>query len=160
MMSIFFILAKYLIFFTPFILLYYLYKNKKQEQFKKSLFTNIKKMILVSFSAVLSWVMGSMVIKNILKIERPTTVGEFITPIDPYSFPSGHTTFIVALGVALYAYDKKLGIFTIILGVLVGVSRVLTGVHFYIDILGGLAIGMIFGFLFINIFIRLTKNLI
>lgn len=149
--------AQYLIFLTPFILLYYIYKNRNKHQFKSNFFLDFKKMILVGFAGIFSWAISSLFIKNIFKFDRPITSGDIITPIDQYSFPSGHTTFIVALGTALYTYDKKLGIFTILLGTLIGISRVLTGVHYYIDIIGGVFFGIVFGLIFINIIKRIIK---
>ncbi len=53
------------------------------------------------------------------------------------SFPSGHATFYMALALAVYQYHKKAGMFFIFLSTLLAVARIITGVHYPIDILGG-----------------------
>ena len=64
-----------------------------------------------------------------------------------YSFPSGHTIFIFALGAGLYGVHKKLacGIFAV--GLLIGAARVAAGVHYPSDILGGIVLGLGVGYL-------------
>lgn len=58
------------------------------------------------------------------------------------SFPSGHTAFLAALGIAIAFSEKPLGILILILGVLVGISRVAVGVHYPSDILAGFILGI------------------
>lgn len=62
---------------------------------------------------------------------------------NPYdSFPSGHMTGLFAFSAILYAHNRKWGIAYFILSALVGLSRVYTGVHWPLDILGGILIGL------------------
>ncbi len=58
------------------------------------------------------------------------------------SFPSGHATFLTALGMAIFFTEKLPGVLILILGILVGIGRVVAGVHYPIDILGGFLIGV------------------
>ncbi len=53
------------------------------------------------------------------------------------SFPSGHAAFYMAVALAVYRYHKKAGIFFIVLAALLSVARIITGVHFPVDIIGG-----------------------
>mgnify|MGYP001580649535 FL=1 len=57
------------------------------------------------------------------------------------SFPSGHATFFAALALAVYSYHKKLGILYIIGALLIGLGRIIAGIHFPIDILAGYILG-------------------
>lgn len=59
------------------------------------------------------------------------------------SFPSGHATFLAALGTAVFFTEKLPGVLISILSILVGVGRVMTGVHYPVDILGGFLIGVV-----------------
>lgn len=60
------------------------------------------------------------------------------------SFPSGHTTSIFALAtlLAIYATDKKWGIFFLFIAILTGFSRIYLSQHFPLDVLVGSLIGV------------------
>lgn len=62
---------------------------------------------------------------------------------DPaWSFPSGHATFFFALATVVYLYHKRWGTWFFAAAVIVTVSRVIAGVHYPSDILGGAIIGI------------------
>lgn len=61
---------------------------------------------------------------------------------DAWSFPSGHATFFFALATAVYLYHKKWGVFFFIAATLMGMGRVIAGIHYPSDILGGALIGV------------------
>ncbi len=58
------------------------------------------------------------------------------------SFPSGHMTFFFALAMAVWYADRKWGIVYLILALVMGIARIYVGVHWPLDILGGMAIGI------------------
>ncbi|MEI7720312.1 MAG: phosphatase PAP2 family protein [bacterium] len=62
-----------------------------------------------------------------------------------YSFPSGHTIFLFALATGVYRIDKKFAYGLLGLGVLVGLARVASGVHYPSDIVGGAVLGLLVG---------------
>lgn len=64
---------------------------------------------------------------------------------DAYSFPSGHTIFLFALGAATYFFNKKLAYFIFASGLVIGLARVAAGVHYPSDILGGAVLGIFVG---------------
>lgn len=59
-----------------------------------------------------------------------------------WSFPSGHATFFFAMATAVYLYNKKWGIGFFIAAVLIAVSRVIAGIHYPSDVIGGALIGI------------------
>ena len=86
------------------------------------------------------------ILKNSFKRNRPESVLEdfhsVIEPADRFSFPSGHTTAAFMIAVLCgYFYPA---IFLLLLGwaLLVGVSRIVLGVHFPTDTLMGMALGI------------------
>ncbi|MEK7554075.1 MAG: phosphatase PAP2 family protein [Patescibacteria group bacterium] len=59
-----------------------------------------------------------------------------------WSFPSGHATFFFAMAAAAYLYNKKFGVFFFIVATLITASRVIAGIHYPSDIIGGAIIGI------------------
>jgi undecaprenyl-diphosphatase len=95
-------------------------------------------------SVLISGLLGlwlSQLFKVMLAHPRPDVLGALFTPGDLYSFPSGHATVMFALAFSLYGFDKNGGKILLVLAILTGIARVLAGVHFWYDILGGVCIG-------------------
>lgn len=103
-----------------------------------------KEISLVFFSGISAWVIAN-IIKIIIQAPRPYLVLENIVPLiskTGFSFPSGHATTYMALAIALYFSHKKVGYLFIFFALLIGLARIITGVHFPIDILGGYILGI------------------
>ncbi|MGH1431602.1 MAG: phosphatase PAP2 family protein [Neptuniibacter sp.] len=86
-----------------------------------------------------------LVLKNTIKRDRPCDALPFeayIVPSDKFSFPSGHSAaaFVFATLIAEY-YPMFAGI-AYSVAVLVGISRVLLGVHYPSDIAAGAILGV------------------
>lgn len=77
---------------------------------------------------------------------RPFVVGEFMLLI-PHSadngFPSDHTLFVGAIAAIIFFFNRKFGALLFALAFLVGVARVLAGVHHFIDIFGSVVIASV-----------------
>lgn len=59
-----------------------------------------------------------------------------------WSFPSGHAAFFFALATTLYFYNKKWGVWFFLAAIIISVARVIAGVHYPSDILGGALVGI------------------
>ena len=70
---------------------------------------------------------------------------------DTASFPSGHAAFYFALSLVVYSYNKKAGILFFFAGFLMGLSRIFVGVHWPSDILAGAIVGILAGWLVVNL---------
>lgn len=101
--------------------------------------------------------------KMLIPLPRPFADGLGITPLisvsDPMgSFPSAHAAFFGALGMAIFFEHPRMGSGFILAAVLIGISRVGVGVHFPIDIIAGIALGVLVS-IFCNIFLNWKKIL-
>ena len=103
---------------------------------------HIRHIAMVLGAAVLSWA-ASHFLKNIIAHPRPDLTFALIDPNDPYSFPSGHASFMFALAFTMYAIDRRAAWILLVLATITGISRVLVGVHYWYDIVGGAVLGLI-----------------
>ena len=67
-------------------------------------------------------------------------------PLDYFSFPSGHTLHAVAFGLVALFYYPLLAVVLMPFIVMVGISRVVLGLHYPSDVLAGAAIGYVIAF--------------
>ena len=74
------------------------------------------------------------------------------------SFPSGHTIIMFALATSIFFYDRKFGWFLYVLGILIGVGRIMGGVHYPSDVLGGAVLGILVGWLVYLVSKKILKN--
>lgn len=63
-------------------------------------------------------------------------------PLDRFSFPSGHTLHAAAFTAVALAYYPMLAWLLVPFAVMVGMSRVVLGLHYPSDVLAGAAIGL------------------
>ncbi len=132
-------LATYLVYFLAAGLLVFLYKMKAAPKYKVFAF------LTLSLSAVLSRGIFTEIIRFFYNRPRPFEVLN-ITPLfldENPAFPSGHTALLFALSFALLYFNKKLGYWFLGFSLLVGVSRIIAGVHWPSDILGGIIVAFI-----------------
>jgi len=106
--------------------------------------------ISIAVSVFLARIVIAEPIKRIFNVTRPN--GE------PFSFPSGHATIVFAIAMAIYFFNKKWGIVTFIIAILVGISRIFVGIHWPIDILGGAVIGILSGIIVYKFIIKKKNN--
>ena len=79
-----------------------------------------------------------------------------------FSFPSGHACSSFAAAYAIYHIAdkpmKKLGIFSLILASVIAWSRLYVAVHFPTDVLGGILIGLLSGWLACLVYKKYLKD--
>ena len=76
---------------------------------------------------------------------RPFVTGGF-TPLVYHApdngFPSDHTLLASAIATTVYVYRRRIGLFLVAGAVVVGVSRILAGVHSPLDVAASMAIAV------------------
>lgn len=91
-------------------------------------------------------------LKNYFQVPRPEVFGcnLLTTYVDQYSFPSGHVVFyVIFFGLLAYfalkhfshLWAKTVSIFSILMIMTIGYSRIYLGVHWYLDVVGGYIVG-------------------
>ena len=104
--------------------------------------------IMVLAALLVMLVVNNIVLKNLIARARPyATYPELVSDLadiihipKSYSFPSGHTVSAMAVAFTVLSQHKKLGVVTLILAFLMGLSRLYVGVHFPTDVYGGIVV--------------------
>jgi|GEM_PF-3028025 len=84
-------------------------------------------------------------VRLFIRTARPYVALSFAPLIDPvheFSFPSGHVAVLSALAFVAMRVRPAAGAALFAGAVIVGVARVLAGVHWPIDIVGGIVVGL------------------
>ncbi len=74
-------------------------------------------------------------------ISLPETISMSAPPLDRYSFPSGHTLHAILFTIIGVAWFPALAAVLVPLTLLIGLSRVILGLHYPTDVLVGALIG-------------------
>lgn len=133
------LIGKYLIYIVPILLLisWFIYKKDKIR-------IDMLKAALIS---ILLWQIPTRIISWMWFRPRPfiDLVGtkELFFHVPSYSFPSDHAVFLAAISVYFYLLGyKKVGVIGFIATFLVGVFRIIAGLHYPGDILAGWILGV------------------
>lgn len=106
--------------------------------------------ILLLLGLLMDLIIGNLILKNLVARPRPswidTSVKLLIDNPRDYSFPSGHTMTSISSAVILAMANRKFGLISIPLAVLISVSRLYLYVHFPSDVLMGAIIGFLIGY--------------
>ena len=141
--SLMIFVAEYLIFIIIIPLVYLFVKDKKN-------------FVFAFLCSLVSLIIGQL-IKFFFYFPRPFALGigkQLIEHAADSSYPSDHTIAVLSLGFGLMLTKyKKTGILFLILGLLIGFSRIFVGVHFPVDILGSVLVSFI-GCIIVYLFFR------
>ncbi len=142
--SIILVCAKYCdIFVIAVIALYLLFHRHYKRGTQASFRIHLKELLLVFGTSTVAW-LCTLLLKYNIESPRPfLTLG--IQPLFIYggldSFPSGHAAFFMAIAVALSYHHRRAAWCAAIAAVCIGLARIIAGIHFPFDILGGWVLG-------------------
>lgn len=115
--------------------------NKSLSWFKEK----TKNIFIIFLVPIISWLI-TIGIKNFFLLPRPFIVFEDLKPLFLHggmeSFPSGHAAIFSALAVTLLFKNRRIGILYVFIAVLISLARIISGIHFPVDVLVGWVIGV------------------
>lgn len=98
------------------------------------------------FAMLLTFIVGNLILKNVVDRARPCQIDETINLIvnipSDASFPSGHTMNGITAAITLLFIDKRMGIPALILAICIAFSRMYNFMHFPTDVMAGAFIGI------------------
>lgn len=110
-------------------------------------------------------VLCNVILKNLIGRIRPCDVNNAVNLLiarpDDYSFPSGHTAAAFATVAALFfAGEKRLWKVMLVPAVCIAFSRMYLYVHYPTDILGGIVVGVISGYIGCRLMKRIQRLIV
>ncbi len=113
--------------------------------------SSVSEGVSLLFAAFIPFMLVS-VMRKLINLKRPYEVYDLseISERDPgskagHSFPSRHVFSCILIGTLIFPYSVVFSAMTLIFGILLGVARVLLGIHFVRDVLTGAILGAIGG---------------
>lgn len=154
-----------LIICSIFFVLLYSHSSEVEKDRRKIIRQKTKELLMVFGSTFFTLILVFL-LKNLFYNPRPFVVYD-IQALFLYggeeSFPSGHSAFYGALAIAIFAYHRLAGLLFALGAFLVGLARVIAGVHFPLDIFMGFIFGAsisVFVYVFIKRFSKKYKKYI
>lgn len=108
--------------------------------------------VVMAAALIIDLLLCNVLLKNFVARTRPydvnTGIQLLVAKLRDYSFPSGHTAASFASVTALYlSGERRIGLIALVISCLIAVSRLYLYVHYPTDVLGGVVIGIIAGYL-------------
>ncbi len=105
--------------------------------------------LLTLLALILADQLSSSLLKPLIARYRPCKVLEGFRLLvhcgSKYGFPSSHAANIAAIGWVMASFFPRSTVIWVLLGFLIGLSRVYVGVHYPLDVVAGWMLGMLIG---------------
>ncbi len=129
--------AQYLAYILTGVAVFFIFKNK-------SLKSKIETFLRLALTVLISRGIIAGTIAYFYPRPRPFVTLDFKPLVNETntSFPSGHTSFLFALGFAIFSLNRRWGYWFLSLAFLNGLARIFAGVHYPTDIVGGILVAL------------------
>lgn len=118
--------------------------------------------VVMIISMTVTLLLGEFLLKNLIGRVRPCNINTEIEMLikrpSSFSFPSGHTGSSFACATTIFQWNKKYGVFALLLAALIAFSRLYNYVHFPTDVLAGMMFGVFASLLTYHIFKKYKLN--
>ncbi len=108
-----------------------------------------RKKVYVFFEGAIAVMLARGIVTEIIRMlyhhERPFSFYNFMPLISEagWSFPSGHMAWFFALALVVFYVNRNWGWWFIGLSAVMGIARIYVGVHWPLDIVGGIVVGLL-----------------
>ena len=121
----------------------------------------VRILVRTAFPTLVVWLIVAL-IKHFFPSPRPFAADLGITPLisvaDPFgAFPSAHAAIFASLAGTMFAKYVRAGKWYLLGAILIAIARVAAGVHWPGDVLTGVLLGLVVGFIIAKLLLR-TKN--
>jgi len=103
----------------------------------------------MALALIFCLLIGNLTLKPLVARARPYSYFPEMTllvpPLSDFSFPSGHTYASFASATALFLWHRPSGVAAFLLASVIAFSRLYLYVHFFTDVLAGLILGVVSG---------------
>jgi len=136
--------ARHAIFFAGYLFLVSVYAITKEYRKRISILTAGLIAVTLTHLGILP------IVHNLTARVRPflALAVPHLFEVNSYSFPSGHTAFVCVLAGVLYPYKKSYAYICMLIGICIGIARIIAGVHYPSDIIAWAVLGWIIGYVF------------
>ncbi|MBU2101631.1 phosphatase PAP2 family protein [Patescibacteria group bacterium] len=152
---IFIFFAKYLVWFIIVFVLVKIFRKKDWGNDLPRWKNRFQYLSLGLIAAILSRGIITNIIENFVSSSRPFVALE-IEPLFNHvasgSLPSGHMALLIPIALTMFFISRSAGWWALFLTLLVGVARVIAGVHWPSDILAGIIIGALSYYFVLTLF--------
>lgn len=147
--------ANYLAFILAVVFLVLVYRTR--HSFRKKLMM----LSIILFSSLFALFGVSGLIKLFYFRPRPFLTHDVTQLFNEtsHSFPSDHATFFFTLAFAVFFWNRKWGFWFFVSALLMSVARIMSGVHYPSDVLGGMLIGLVIAFIIFKYLRKTFKRL-
>ena len=109
----------------------------QEESIKESIIVFMTGSIVLLIALIIA-----KILKRIIHKHRPPKKLEIFEPFDKYAFPSGHATGLSTVTFFIFERNIFLGIISFFISLFIVVARMKAKVHDYVDIIGGIILGV------------------
>jgi len=132
--------ADFLIFAIPLFIIFFYFFNRRSRLV--SIFLKIILAVALAYliSHLLNYALGVFFVRSRPFVAYPTIyqLSKFWASPQDFSFPSDHTAAAFVAGLMVFMDWKKFGSILLFFALIIGLSRIFVGVHYPLDILGGI----------------------
>ncbi|OQX71324.1 hypothetical protein B6D52_01995 [Candidatus Parcubacteria bacterium 4484_255] len=132
--------ADFLIFAIPLFIIFFYFFNRRNRLVLIFLKIILAAALSYLVNCLLNYILGIFFIRPRPFVVFPEIyqLSKFLLSSESYSFPSDHTTIAFVMALVVFLDWRKFGIILLALSLFVGLSRIFTGVHYPLDIFGGI----------------------